>query len=489
MLDALPLYRAESVLAIERAAATQGLDATTLMSRAGAAAAALLRERWPSARRVGVLVGPGNNGGDGYVAALALRQSGLAVSVVAVGSPSTPEAAAAAERWRASGDGVGALGDALPSVDVWIDALFGTGFRRPADEALSGVLQAINATAQPVLAIDLPIGIFADTGAPLGTVLRAEVTLCLVGAKRGLFTAAGREAAGEVRLDTLGVPDSAFSDVAPDALAIAASILPSVLPRRGGDTHKGRFGRVLCIGCDVGYEGALVLCAESAARSGAGSVLAWSRPGAVSALHQRRPEVMARAVVEEDASAASIRDSGASVLAFGPGLGQAAWGQAWLSAALESGLPMVIDADALNLIATTPRDCSGAILTPHPGEAARLLNTDIRSVQADRFAAAAALAEARQAVVVLKGAGTIIAAPGEVPRVLRAGHPGMATAGMGDVLTGLIAGLRGQGLPAFEAAWTGALAHSVAADHAGRQGARGLLAGDVIKALREVLNP
>lgn len=500
MSDALPLYRAEQVRAIERAAAQAGIDSHALMRRAGGSAAALLRARWPWARRVGLLCGAGNNGGDGYVAALALHRVGLDVRVVAVADPATPEARAAAARWRETGQGVidlaAALAAPLPPVDLWVDALFGTGLSRPPEAGVAALLAAIREQGRPVLALDLPSGIDADTGSAPGAFLPASLTLCFVAAKRGLFTATGREAAGELRLDPLDLPPEAFAEVPATAWAIAAPSLRGVLPRRRIDSHKGRHGRVLCIGGDEGMGGALLLCAEAAARAGAGAVLAWSRPAAVAALLARRPEVMVR-VVEAGEDAAQdghrLRDAleavRVDVVALGPGLGQGRWGRALFEATLASGLPLVLDADALNLLAESPRPLPAAILTPHPGEAARLLGVSHTDVQADRFAAAAALAERFAAVVVLKGAGSLVAAAGATPRLVDAGNPGMASAGMGDLLTGVVAALRAQGLPPFEAAWAGALAHAVAADRAVAAAPRGLLAGDLLEPLRQVLAP
>jgi NAD(P)H-hydrate epimerase len=261
------------------------------------------------------------------------------------------------------------------------------------------------------------------------------------------------------------------------------------LPPRPRDTHKGRSGRVLCVGGDHGGGGAVVLCAEAALRSGAGLVGVATREAHVPAILARRPEAMAHAV-EGSAEFASLLVA-ADVVACGPGLGRGEWGAALFARVLGSGKPMVLDADALNLLAATSfRLPADAILTPHPGEAARLLGTDTTSIQRDRFAAAAALAERFGCVAVLKGAGTIITAPGELPQVLAAGNPGMATGGMGDLLTGVIAALRAQGLAPFEAACAGALLHGLAGDEAaGHGGQRGLLPSDLLSWLRQLANP
>lgn len=488
MPHALPLYRADAVRAIERAAFARGVDAFGLMTQAGEAAAALLRQRWPDVRRVGVLCGSGNNGGDGYVAALALHRAGLDVALVAGGEPRTPAARAAAERWQATGQGLRDPASPLPEVDAWIDGLFGIGLSRAPEATCAALMQAVGAQRRPVLALDVPSGIDADRGSAPGVVLTAATTLCFIAAKPGLFTAQGREAAGDVVVEPLGLDvetlAAAASLGAPTAWAVRSAALADALPRRRVDSHKGHHGRVLCLGGDHGMAGALVLCAEAAARGGAGWVEALSQPETVLALNVRRPEVMAAVMPEGDALGAQL--AAADVLAVGPGLEQGAWGRRVFDVALASGRPLVLDADALNLLAEAPRAVPGAVLTPHPGEAARLLGCRTTEVQADRFAAVAALVARFEAAVVLKGAGTVVAAPGETPRLIDAGHPGMASAGMGDALTGLVAALRAQGLPAFEAAWVGALAHSAAADAVPRR--RGLLASDVIAAFDAVLS-
>lgn len=489
MSHALPLFCADAVRAIERAAFARGVDAFGLMTRAGEAAAALLRERCPQVRRVGVLCGAGNNGGDGYVAALALYRAGLHVEVVAIGEPRTPEARAAASRWHEAGQGVRAASTALPDVDAWVDGLLGIGLTRAPEAPLADLLEAVALQHRPVLALDVPSGLDADRGSAPGACLPASITLCFVAAKPGLFTAQGREISGEVQIEPLGLDVPALAVEAamgpPSAWAVRASLLAKALPRRRVDSHKGHHGRVVCLGGEHGMAGALVLCAEAAARGGAGWVEALTRPETVVALNVRRPEVMAGILPAADALASRL--AAADVLAVGPGLGQGEWGRGVFDVALASGRPLVLDADALNLLAEAPRAVSGAVLTPHPGEAARLLGCRTAEVQADRFAAASALVSRFGAAVVLKGAGTVVAAPGETPRLIDAGHSGMASAGMGDALTGLVAALRAQGLPAFEAAWVGALGHAAAADVVAR--GRGLLASDVVEAFRSVLNP
>jgi len=262
------------------------------------------------------------------------------------------------------------------------------------------------------------------------------------------------------------------------------------LPPRADDAHKGRFGHVLAIGGDHGMGGALRLCAEAAARCGAGLVSAITRSAHVAPILAARPEVMVHACESsDDWSRDFVRR--ATVLAIGPGLGRDAWGRRLMRRALQSGLPVVLDADALWHLPSTelPDSCRTKVLTPHPAEAARLLNCDVAVVQADRFAAARSLSQLYSACVVLKGNGSLVASPAGEVRVVDAGNPGMASGGMGDVLTGVIAALLAQGLSCFEAASHGALAHAVAGDRAAGGGQRGLLASDLLPELRHILNP
>lgn len=488
MSDALPLYRAESVRLIEREAAARGLSADLLMQRAGTAAALALRQHWPQARRIGVLCGVGNNGGDAYVAASHLREAGLAVELLAIAPPRSAEAMAARAAWCASGGVVAAFEDRLPEVEVWIDGLFGSGLSRRPEGLAAAAILALNrarAAGAAVLALDLPSGVDADRGALPGPAVVADRTLAFIAAKPGLLTGPALDAVGILHVADLGLA-GVLAERTADAFALGPAALVLALPRRLRDSHKGDHGRVLVVGGETGMEGAIVLCAEAAARAGAGWVELASTPLAAATLRLRRPEVMGGVIPAAGRSAALQR---ADAIACGPGLGRAELATDWFEPVLASGRPLVLDADALNHLAAAPRPLPGAVLTPHPGEAARLLGTDSASVQADRWGALAALVERYAATVVLKGAGTLIGAPGERPRVIRAGNPGMASAGMGDALTGVVVAFRAQGLDPFRAAWAAALAHALAADAAAGGTQRGLLASDVIAALPGVLPP
>lgn len=496
-LSDLPkVYRSGAVRAAEQVAMARfGLDEDDLMARAGLAAWRLLLDRWPQAQRIGIACGPGNNGGDGYVLAELARSSGRHVFVLRLDDRVRPGASqrAADAYVQASGEvATFQVDEGLPQADVWVDALFGIGLHRTLDGAAADFVTALNHDhASPILALDVPSGVDADTGDDRGLSVRATVTLAFIAGKPGLFTGCGRAAAGEVVVDPLGLADHVFDDLEPAACLVRAPALAHWLAPRDRDAHKGRFGTVLCIGGDHGTGGAIALCAEAAHRVGAGLVSAATRAEHVPVLLARRPETMARAIDHPDTLRPLL--ARCTVVAVGPGLGCGAWGQSLLDAALAADLPTVIDADALNLLAAVPgtqANVERAVFTPHPGEAARLLDRPIAELEADRLGAARTLAARLGGTVAWKGAGTVVSAPDGIPVIVDAGNPGMATGGMGDVLTGAIAGLLAQGLAPFDAAVCGALLHAAAGDAAaGEGGERGLQPSDLFPHLRRLANP
>ncbi|MEG2803207.1 NAD(P)H-hydrate dehydratase [Stenotrophomonas sp.] len=472
-----------------QASARLGDGGAGLMAQAGQAAWQCLLACWPQAQRLCVVVGHGNNGGDGYVLARLARQAGRQVQVLRLPGEgdAAPLAAAARQAWQDDGGTLEVFGGSVPAAEVVVDALYGLGLNRaPAGQA-QALIEAINAASVPVLALDVPSGVDADTGAVPGVAVRASVTLQFIVAHRGLYTGEALAYVGERRLAPLRLPEAAADGVAPAATRWLPARLAGLLPPRGVNAHKGSSGHVLCVGGNRGSGGAVMLASEAALRSGAGLVSVATQAVHVAPLLARLPEAMVHAV--EDAGDLQALLARATVVAIGPGLGQEEWARELWRQVLASGLPQVIDADALNLLAAAHTPLHDAILTPHPGEAARLLGCSTAQIQADRHGAARRLAERYGAVVVLKGAGTLIAAPGQRPRVIAAGNPGMAVGGMGDLLTGIIAALRAQGLDAFDAASTGALVHALAGDAAAGQGQRGLLPTDLLAPLRRLVNP
>lgn len=495
----LPLYTAAGVRALDREAIEhEGIPGAVLMARAGRAAFALLRRLYPEHAAVEVLCGTGNNGGDGFVVARLARDRGMSVRLRLVGEATRlqGDALAAAEAARAAGVVIEAFDPDLAPAEgaVLVDALLGTGFSGVPRAGQTSAIAWMNASGLPVLAIDLPSGLCADTGSARAAVVQATHTISFIGRKQGTWTGEGPRYCGERHFDALEVPESVFARVAPSARLLALAPLLAELPARSRSAHKGHFGHVLVVGGNHGMVGAALLAASTAARCGAGLVSAAVRPGNEAAFVARCPEIMARGVAQGQALEALL--ARASVVVLGPGLGRDAWAGQMVRTALSAGLPTVIDADALNALAEgEASDLFGYagkwVLTPHPGEAARLLGMDTAGIVADRFAALRSLRERYPGTVVLKGAGTLVSGghPESLPGVCPYGNPGMASGGMGDVLGGVIGGLLAQGIPAPCAARLGVCLHSRAADlAAAREGERGLLASDLIAPLRALLN-
>ncbi|MGH8077149.1 MAG: NAD(P)H-hydrate dehydratase [Lysobacter sp.] len=484
------LFDVAALRAIEAHAVQASGDERELMRRAGLAAWRDVLEHWPQAQRLLVICGPGNNGGDGYELARHAQESGRHVRVVRLPahSPRSEPARQACADYAAAGGRIDPFAGDLEAADVVVDALFGIGLSRAPDPAATALIEAINLQSTPVLTLDVPSGIDADRGSAPGAAVVATRTLEFIVPKAGLRTGIALDHVGTRALAMLDVTQSADARRA-CAEGLQVDALTRWLRPRTRDSHKGMHGRVLCVGGDHGSGGAILLCAQAAARSGAGWTQVATRAAHVSALLARLPEAMADGI--DDGAALSLRLGRADVVAIGPGLGQGEWARQLLATALSADKPLVLDADALNLLSEIMEPLrADAILTPHPGEAARLLGIDTREVQVDRFQAANALCERYRCVVVLKGAGTIIAAPDQTPHVIDAGNPGLAVAGMGDVLTGVIAALAAQGLPAFDAASCGALLHAAAGDAAAcESGERGLLPTDLMPWLRLLANP
>ncbi len=487
------LYTVDQVRRLDRLAIDVfGIGEFELMRRAAGAAFEMLLRRWPQARRLRILAGDGNNGGDAFLLAGLARAQGFDVEVVALGATSRGrDATRAREQWiggggrvkLASDPGV-ALADAHAAADVVVDGLFGTGFARALEGDAARLVESLPPTV-PVLALDVPSGLDADSGIARGPAVRATATVVFVGWKRGLFTADGPDHCGAIELATLDIPADARARVEVDGVLLDASA--GYLQPRRTNVNKGSFGHVLVIGGDEGMGGAIRLAGEAALRVGAGLVSVATRAAHAESIHAVRPELIVCAADGPQSIEGAL--ARADVVALGPGLGQGAWGHALWDAAMRAGKPGVVDADALNLLArhavAVPAGC---VLTPHPGEAARLLGTDVATIQRDRHAAVREIARRWRCVVVLKGAGSLVGAADGRVATCPFGNPGMASAGMGDVLTGVIAGLLAQGLDAWRAACAGVVLHARAGDRAAGASPRGLLAGDLFAPLRELAN-
>ena len=493
-MEELPeaLYSAVQAREIDRRVMLRrGPQAEPLMEHAGRALIELLCQRWPRARRIAVVCGPGNNGGDGYVLARLAQAAGIVPRVMCPGGPGDPkgEAARARERLIASGVSPEPLDAAeLARMDVVVDALFGTGLERPVQGEWLSAIRAINGCGTPVLSVDVPSGLHSDTGRILGEAVRATATLALIGLKAGMFTGHGRDYCGDIRYDSLGVSTDDLAAVVPLARRISDENLHGLLGPRPRCAHKGDSGRVLVVGGGPGMAGAAHLAGAAAYRVGAGLVTVATHPDHAACLGQTRPELMIQGV-DGTGRLRQLLDS-ADVIAVGPGLGQGRWARELWQGVRESARLLVVDADALNLLAAEPATRENWILTPHPGEAGRLLGCATTDIQNDRFAAVRAIAHRFGGVCVLKGSGTLVASGrDDLVWLCDRGNPGMASGGMGDVLTGIIAGLAAQGLTALDAARIGVWCHAVAADaQSVLDGERGLLALDLLPGVRSLVN-
>jgi NAD(P)H-hydrate epimerase len=484
------LYTAAQVRELDRIAIGEaGIPGYTLMTRAGEACWEALQARWPQARSLLVLCGTGNNGGDGFVVARLALAANRPVRVLQLGESGRLQG----DALTAHADFVSAGGQVSPftvdaslDADIIVDAMLGTGVDRPLTGDWQVAVERVNRSARPVLAVDLPTGLQADTGAVSGAAIRADMTVTFIGRKAGLYTGVGPDCAGETRFADLGVPGVVYQQVPAVAQLVRQAALGPLAAPRTRTAHKGQHGHVLVIGGGEGMAGAVRLAGEGALRSGAGLVSLATHPDHAAFAGAACPELICHAIATAQELRALIKS--ASVLLVGPGLGRSTWAQSLLAAVLEASQPLVIDADALNLLAGAPAKRTNQVLTPHPGEAARLLRQETAVIQRDRFAAAQAISQEYGGTTVLKGAGSVIYADGQLPVVCAAGNPGMATAGMGDVLAGVIAALIAQGMDTSAAAVAGVCVHACAGDAAAAQGERGMLAGDVIAELRGVLN-
>lgn len=482
-------------------AADQGVSEYELMRRAGAAAVAHLRRLWPAANRFAVLCGTGNNGGDGWVVARLLHAAGLKCDAYLLGDQERIQGPAreAFDAWQAA-TGLEPRNattfydedaSACPA-EILIDALVGIGIKGSPRESFDRLVERVNLLRRPVLSLDAPSGLNTDTGAMTSAVISATVTLTFIALKPGLLTGRARNVVGDLLLEPLGTAPGVLEQVEPTAVCLPSALPDSLAQPRARAAHKGDCGHVLVVGGNAGMGGAAILAAGAALRGGAGLVTLATRAQHVAASLVRHPEVMAIDIDSTDILS-SLCDR-ASAIVVGPGLGQDAWAAACIRFVLESDVPAVIDADAINLLARHKGFKGGQrlrILTPHPGEAARLAGCSVATIESDRVGWATRLAQEWDSAVILKGAGTVVDSgeAGRVPRICAAGNPGMATGGMGDVLAGLLGALLAQGYSLSDAAEGGVYAHAAAADIAWKEHGIGLTAGDVLSHLGRVLTP
>ncbi|HBU8851719.1 bifunctional ADP-dependent NAD(P)H-hydrate dehydratase/NAD(P)H-hydrate epimerase [Citrobacter sp. Cs237] len=484
------LWPADDIRGLEQEAAdTLGLTLFELMLRAGEAAFDVARESWPYARHWLVLCGHGNNGGDGYVVARLAKAVGINVTLLAQESekPLPEEAEQAREAWLNAGGIIHAPEIIWPEkVDLIVDALLGTGLTQAPREPIATLIAQANAHPAPVLAVDIPSGLLAQTGATPGAVIDADRTVTFIALKPGLLTGKARDVVGELHFNALGLEEWLAGQASP-IRRVDASLLAQWLAPRRPTSHKGDHGRLAIVGGDHGTAGAIRMAGEAALRTGAGLVRVLTRRENIAPLLTARPELM---VYELTPQTLDESLEWADVVVIGPGLGQAEWGKKALQKVENFRKPMLWDADALNLLAINPDKRHNRVITPHPGEAARLLGCSVAEIESDRLLSAQRLVKRYGGVAVLKGAGTVVAAEPNALGIIDAGNAGMASGGMGDVLSGIIAALLGQKLTPYDAACAGCVAHGAAADVlAARFGMRGMLATDLFSTLQRIVNP
>lgn len=489
------LFNVSQIKALEcLAIQVQDVSGLELMIRAGNAVFQQLRERWPNAVQIAIFCGAGNNAGDGYIVATLALQAGLSVIVYSVIATEHLKGDALAA-YQLYHEVLGRVETFVPEpsvmaqMDVIVDALLGTGLYKPVTGIMAQAIAFINHTDSPVIAVDIPSGLHADTGCVMGCAVVADCTVTFIGLKQGQFSGQAADYCGSIVYDALGVADAVFTDI-PATICRVERL--SLAPRQHY-SHKGHYGHVLVIGGDQGYSGAVRLAGEAALRIGAGLVSIATHTAHAGMINLGRPELMCYGVENPDQLLRLITK--ASVVLVGPGLGLTFWAKDLFIAVINAShavnplnakIPLVIDADALHFLANARIKNPDWILTPHPGEAARLLHVSTSDIEHDRFAAVSAIQMRYDGIAVLKGSGTLIAS--ETIAVANTGNPGMASGGMGDVLAGVIAGLLAQGLSPKEAAQQGVYLHGLAGDKAAQHtGERGLLASDLLPYLSQLV--
>ncbi|MEJ8567627.1 NAD(P)H-hydrate dehydratase [Wenzhouxiangellaceae bacterium CH-27] len=494
------MYNAEQVRRLDASAIeAHGIPGIELMERAGRSAFEAARRAFPQARRWQIFCGGGNNAGDGYIIARLAQEAGLSAQVCALRPPDhlSGDAAVAAQRWlQADGATQPLPPDPSDRFDLVIDALLGTGLDRAPEGDYATAIDWINKAGLPVLAVDIPSGLDADTGVVRGRAVRARATVTFIGNKRGLYTADGPDYAGAITFSDLETPETVRDAVPDSGILLHEKIIRQSLRRRHRNSHKGSFGWVLGIGGNSSMSGAVRLCGEAGLRAGAGKVTLATIPDHAALVNLTCPELMVRGVRRGKELKTLLRQVDVSVI--GTGLGQTSWSEDLFKTCMRTEVPIVLDADGLNILARLYPEMGRAgdlprgnwVLTPHPAEAGRLLGCPAREVQQDRIAAALAVAERFDATVILKGCGTVVAERSGRYAICPLGNPGMATAGTGDVLAGVVGALVAQHLDLWTAAAAAVVAHALAGDLAAREiGERGMIASDITARLPRVLNP
>ena len=510
MITELNLYTAPQTRELDRVAIEDfGYSGSELMQRAGERAFAAITQRYSEAGSIVVLCGPGNNGGDGYVVADCALRLGFDVVVIRSAVPVTQDALEMCSRYLDRGgkiiecnihlaeqdsdrpdqldEGVERkIAEWLSRAELVVDGLLGTGLDRAPEGVIAGLIELTNNSSSKVLALDVPSGLNSDNGCAYRPCIRAETTVTFIGKKLGCYTGQGKDYCGNLVFESLELPDAILAKVKPRARIIS----PLTLPPRNPDTHKGDFGNVVIAGGDNGLLGATLLSGKAALRCGSGLVTVLSTEQHLDQPALTCPELMSAGYADTIECPELLRGllDRCDVIVIGPGLGHSTWSRSMYLFIMAHEKPMVVDADGLNLLADNPFKNHSRVLTPHPGEAARLLGCSTAEIQHDRITAIHRIHEIYGGVCVLKGAGTLVFNGGDTIWLCDRGNSGMSTAGMGDVLSGVIGSLLGSGLSLLDAAKTAVWLHSAGADRiATRMHPPSLLASDVISILPEML--
>ncbi|MEW6998814.1 NAD(P)H-hydrate dehydratase [Colwelliaceae bacterium BS250] len=482
-------YDAEMVKSNEGIIAKQkGLSLYQLMELAGKSAFDLFVQQWPSSKTILIVCGSGNNAGDGFVFARLARQSGFHIYVHTLASKDEyrGDAAIACEHFIDSGGSFHKINEIdFKRVDVIVDAILGTGVVGDVRENYAYMINFINKLPQPILSLDLPSGLHADTGQIQGACIVATISVTFIAIKKGMLTGQAKAYCGDIYLAGLGI-DKQFSDQITSSIYLNNEQYLTPLAKRSAVSHKGHSGRVLVVAGNKGMPGAARLSSEAALRCGAGLVSLVCHQDNQIIVASTRPELLLldakKLTAENDSNIVNV-----DIILIGPGLGTDEWAKQCYAAIIAADTPLVVDADALNLLAKKPSYRDNWVLTPHPGEAARLLGCSIKQIELDRFAAVRAIALKYGGVCVLKGAGTLIS-NGEDVVINLTGNAGMASGGMGDVLAGIIATLSLQSNNMFAASCYGVYLHGKAGDIAAKDGEKGLLASDLLPIIRQLVN-
>ncbi len=464
-----------------------------LMEKAAAYAFQCSQECFPNIDSIQIFCGSGNNAGDAYLFGCYAIDHGITTSVIYLSNPETlkGDAYSAYQRYKAKeGKLVQWHENININCDLIIDGIFGIGIDRPVKGIFLKAIELINQNSTPVLSLDIPSGLSGENGKIMGSSVRADLTITFVGKKIGLYINDGPKVNKRIKYSNLDIPEVCFKKARPILEEINESHIAQILRQRKKDSHKGNFGHVLVVGGNHGMGGAVRITAEAALRTGAGLVSVITTSENAQTILKIRPEIMTHALESDHKNLPHIIDS-VDVIAIGPGLGQDQWAMGLYDAVLESNKPLILDADALNILAKNPQQKEDWVLTPHPGEAARLLACSNSEIQSDRLKSLKNLCDGFGGVVLLKGQNTLIGRKAKIPHMISAGNPGMSTAGMGDLLTGIISGLyaqfRDQDLQLLTS--VSALIHSTAGDRAASSGERGIVATDLFVELKDLLNP